>query len=361
MVPPANPRERQLEPRVAYRPVRDRHDRAGDDDQRRPFGDDDIDRSGLRVLNLRAGLVPVRPGRWTVRRLWVACPLRLARSWNARLQCPGSRHSRECGRNAGRASVDYRRAAAATCTAATSTSDPAPASASTDEQQGDPLRRAAAHGPDATTLTHAAHACRLSPRTRAPGLLACTQAADLCAVAEGRPTARAGHAGECLDQPWAAAVAALSASEAGTAPSRTTTGSGPVKSSTVDGVPGSSPASSTAEQPARSSSGTSSTLHGSGPPGRLALVAARAPTRRRTAAAVSGGIGTRTPIVVGRLPVSHRKRRAGFGRISVYGPGRSARAITPARPRSSGTASSRTSTSAATSAVGCTSSRPLSR
>ncbi len=98
---------------------------------------------------------------------------------------------------------------------------------------------------------------------------------------------------------------------------------------------------------------------GSGPPGRFALVAATAPTRARTSRTSPSSRGTRTPIVSGRSPVSQRKRRAGFGRMSVYGPGSSARAIVSALPRSSGTASKRTSTSAASSAVGFASGSPL--
>src|SRR5581483_8995958 len=89
----------------------------------------------------------------------------------------------------------------------------------------------------------------------------------------------------CYDS---AATARSIASAAGAAPSRTTRGSGAVKSITVDGVPGSSPPSSVTAAFARSSSGTSSRRRGSGPPGRLALVAATAPTRARTRAAGSG-------------------------------------------------------------------------
>ena len=154
-----------------------------------------------------------------------------------------------------------------------------------------------------------------------------------------------------------------SASAAGAAPSRRTRGSGPVRSSTVDGVPGQLAAvDDRGRAPRGARSGTSSSVRGSGPPGRFALVAATAPTcveRRSRAGPVESG--TRTPIVSGPSPVSQRKRRAGFGRTSVYGPGRSARAIAPARPRSSGTHSSSTSTSAATSAVGCVAVAALER
>ena len=60
------------------------------------------------------------------------------------------------------------------------------------------------------------------------------------------------------------------------------------------------------------------------------------PTRRTTSSASGGRSGTRTPIVSGRVPVSQRNRRAGFGRISVYGPGSSARAATAAAAASLG-------------------------
>ena len=82
------------------------------------------------------------------------------------------------------------------------------------------------------------------------------------------------------------------------------------------------------------------------------LVATSAPARRRASAASPRSAGTRTPIASGRSPVSQRNRRAGFGITSVNGPGRSARATTPARPRSSGTHSKSMSRSLATSAVG---------
>ena len=54
-----------------------------------------------------------------------------------------------------------------------------------------------------------------------------------------------------------------------TAPSRSTTGSAPVKSITVDGVPGSSPPSTTRRGCLRISSGTSSSVRGSGSPGQV--------------------------------------------------------------------------------------------
>ena len=72
--------------------------------------------------------------------------------------------------------------------------------------------------------------------------------------------------------------------------------------------------------------------------------------------------GTRTPIVSGRAPVSQRKRRrAGSGARACTAPGSSARAIRPLRPRSSGTHSKSSSRSRATSAIGLSGSRPLSR
>ena len=66
------------------------------------------------------------------------------------------------------------------------------------------------------------------------------------------------------------------------------------------------------------------------------------------------------PIASGLEPHSHLKRRAGFGSTSVYAPGRSARAATAGRPRSSGTASRTASRSAASSAHGIASGRPFS-
>ena len=57
------------------------------------------------------------------------------------------------------------------------------------------------------------------------------------------------------------------------APSRRMRGSGPVRSITVEGVPGSSPPSTTAPASRRISSGTSSSRLGSASPGRFALVA----------------------------------------------------------------------------------------
>ncbi len=112
------------------------------------------------------------------------------------------------------------------------------------------------------------------------------------------------------------------ASADGDAPSRSTRGSGPVRSSTVDGVPGSVPPSS-AGQAARSRSGTSASVRGSGPPGSLALVAATQPTAASTRRASSERFGTRTPIASLPEPASQRKRRDGFGSTSVNGPGSS--------------------------------------
>ena len=69
------------------------------------------------------------------------------------------------------------------------------------------------------------------------------------------------------------------------APARRITGSAAVTSITVDGVPGSSPPSTTAATPARISGGTSASVRGSGPPGRFALVATTAPMPSTTSAA----------------------------------------------------------------------------
>ena len=121
-----------------------------------------------------------------------------------------------------------------------------------------------------------------------------------------------------------------------TAPSRSTTGSGPVRSMTVEGAPGSSPASTTAPQPSRISPRD---VVERAPVGLAVEVRAR---RRDDAQALEDraapprSAGTRMPIASGVAPHSQRKRRAGFGSTSVYGPGRSARAATAARPRSLG-------------------------
>ena len=126
------------------------------------------------------------------------------------------------------------------------------------------------------------------------------------------------------------------ASPASPAPSRRTTGLGPVTSMTVEGIPGSSPPSSAAATPARIAPGTSSSRHGSGPPGRFALVATTTPSRATIAAVGPERAGTRTPIVSGRPAHSQRKRPAGLGTTSVNGPGNRARAIAAGRPPSSG-------------------------
>ena len=76
-----------------------------------------------------------------------------------------------------------------------------------------------------------------------------------------------------------AAAIRASAAAGSPAPVRTMTGSGPVTSMTVDGVPGSSPPSRAAATPARICAGTSASRRGSGPPGRFALVATTAPSR----------------------------------------------------------------------------------
>ena len=102
-------------------------------------------------------------------------------------------------------------------------------------------------------------------------------------------------------------AACAKATAAGTAPSRSTLGSAPVRSSTVDGVPGSSPASTSALHAARICSGTSSRRRGSGPPCRFALVASTGPVAASTAVVAGGSSGTRTPIVSGFSPASHAK------------------------------------------------------
>ncbi len=110
------------------------------------------------------------------------------------------------------------------------------------------------------------------------------------------------------------------ASAAGTAPSRSTRGSGPVRSITVDGVPGRSPPSRAAPTPSRISVDTSERRLGSAAPCTFALVAAITPIPANTSAAGPVVTGIRTPIVSGRAPVSHGSRRSGFGTTSVNGP-----------------------------------------
>src|SRR6185503_1104712 len=155
-----------------------------------------------------------------------------------------------------------------------------------------------------------------------------------------------------------AARAASSACSAGTAPSRSTRGSSAVRSSTVDGVPGSSPPSTSAPTPARISGGTSASVRVSGPPCRFALVATTGPTWPSTSRVGAGSSGTRTPIVPSEEPVSQGNRPAGFGSTSVYCPGSSA--STTARG-SSGTSSSNDPASAARSASGCSAGLRFSR
>src|SRR5206468_6295047 len=87
-----------------------------------------------------------------------------------------------------------------------------------------------------------------------------------------------------------------STSAAGIAPSRRIFGSAPVRSTTVDAIPGSSPPS-TRTACSRISSGISSSRRGSGPPWRFALVAATAPARVTIRRAEPRSSGTRTPIV----------------------------------------------------------------
>ena len=97
---------------------------------------------------------------------------------------------------------------------------------------------------------------------------------------------RDGHRLDATPRPAQPALprTARSAAEADTAPSRSTRGSSPVRSTTVDGMPGSSPPS-TRTTCERISPGTSSTLRGFRPPWRFALVAATAPTASSTALA----------------------------------------------------------------------------
>ena len=143
---------------------------------------------------------------------------------------------------------------------------------------------------------------------------------DLTAVREARSGASGSSRGwsfrarlasktlpRCATTGYASAARTRSiASAADAAPSRTTRGSVLVKSITVDGVPGSSPASTRAAALLRSSSGTSSRRRGSGPLGAFALVAATAPTSESTRAAVAGSSGMRTPIASGVVPFSQR-------------------------------------------------------
>ena len=129
-------------------------------------------------------------------------------------------------------------------------------------------------------------------------------------------------------------------------------GSAPVKSITVDGVPGSSPPSSIASAADADLLGHVLERARVGPAGRLALVAATAPTAAST-----------SPPVAGELRHAHADRRPGSPRQ----PAEAARWVRKheregarqqrardraARPRSSGTHSKSRSRSAATSAVG---------
>ena len=120
-------------------------------------------------------------------------------------------------------------------------------------------------------------------------------------------------------------AARSSASAAGTAPSRRTRGSAPVRSSTVEGVPGSSPPSTTAPAAARISAGTSSSVRVSGPPCRFALVATTAPTccehlgarpgqlRHAHADRLRGGAGQRAEALLGVR--QHQRVRPGQQRL----------------------------------------------
>src|SRR4051812_15295514 len=160
--------------------------------------------------------------------------------------------------------------------------------------------------------------------------------------------------GHQLDRTAACSRRRTSALE--TAPSRRTRGSGPVRSTTVEGVPGSAPPSITAAAPSRISSGTSARRRGSGSPGRFALVATTAPSSCRTDWTAPVSSGTRTPSVVGVDPVTHGNRCAGFATTTVSAPGNRRRACSG----SSGKRATSRSTSAATSAVGCVAALPFS-
>ena len=130
-----------------------------------------------------------------------------------------------------------------------------------------------------------------------------------------------------------------------------TRGSAPVRSRTVDGVPGSAPRSSSAPQPSRIRCGTSSSVTGFGPPGSLALVASTMPScvddvlrrrrKDRDADADRSGLRRRSATGTGR---------PGSGRRACTAP---AAACGAGRSSSSGTASSIASTLAASTAVGC--------
>src|SRR5262249_32201333 len=94
---------------------------------------------------------------------------------------------------------------------------------------------------------------------------------------------RHGHAPGTLEaQPVSAARTRESASAAGAAPSRSTCGSASVKSITVEAVPGSRPASTSAAHSERIRPGTSSRVAGSAPPGSFALVARMQPAASTT-------------------------------------------------------------------------------
>ena len=72
------------------------------------------------------------------------------------------------------------------------------------------------------------------------------------------------------------------------------------------GVPGSSPASTTAADRSRISAGCPRSGAGPRPPGRFALVATTHRPAERMRSAASGSSGTRTPIVCGSAPVIQR-------------------------------------------------------
>ena len=140
-----------------------------------------------------------------------------------------------------------------------------------------------------------------------------------------------------MTQPERPARTRSIASWAEAAPSRSTSGSGPVKSITVDGVPGSGPRSSSAATAAADPVGHVGERRG--------IRASRLVGTRREHTADRSKDTLRRPRA--DRPRERRSRRharrsatdsarPGFGSTSVYGPGSSSRTIASDRPRSSG-------------------------
>ena len=152
------------------------------------------------------------------------------------------------------------------------------------------------------------------------------------------------------------------ASVAGTAPSRRTRGSSPVRSSTVEGVPGKL-AGVDDRRRAGADLDRHVLQHGAGRARRggwRSWPRPRPPARRsRRAKPVSSG--TRTRCGPEWRPSSTGSARPGSGGRACTRPGSSARTIAPERPRSSGTHSKRRSMSRATSAIGCSGGVPFMR